>query len=145
MASTPRNSVDASGKVLFPRSYHDKRWSLRLQSRKNCLVRIDNSFFNQQTSPDLVWGNNDPLTNLKNHYVRLIPTQEVFPNRPNQTLDQNLYTFDLSYYPKDRGPYNYEFSSSVTPGISQGVIMMEVWKHLPLAGVVLCAVLITTI
>jgi len=120
MASTPRKSVDASGRVLFPEAemINDDRYGYN--RAKIAWYRIDNSFFNQQTSPDVVWNNSDPLTNLKNHYVRLIPTQEVFPNRPNQTLDQNLYTFDLTYSPKDRGPYNYEYSSSGT-GVSQGV------------------------
>ncbi len=121
MASTPRKSVDASGRVLFPEAelINDDRYGYN--RAKIAWYRIDNSFFNQQTSPDVVWNNPDPLTNLKSHYVRLIPTQEVFPNRPNQTLDQNIYTFDLTYSPRDRGPYNYEFSPSVTPGISQGV------------------------
>lgn len=121
LASTPRKSVDAAGHLLFPEAelIADDRYGYN--RAKISWYRIDNSFFNQQTTPDVVWNNSDPLTNLKSHYVRLVPTQEVFPNRPNQTLDQNLYTFDLSYSPKDRGPYNYEWSPSVTPGISQGV------------------------
>jgi len=121
LASTPRKSTDANGKVLFPEAdlIGDEKYGYN--RAKIAWYRIDNSFFNQQTCPDVVWNNTDPLTNLKSHYVRLIPTQEVFPNRPNQTLDQNLYTFDLSFNPKDRGPYNYEWSPSITPGVSAGV------------------------
>ncbi len=121
MASTPLKSVDASGRELFPEAALVADERAGYNRAKIAWYRIDNSFFNQQTCPDVVWNNTDPLTNLKNHYVRLIPTQEVFPNRPNQTLDQNLYTFDLTYSPRDRGSYNYEWSPSITPGVSAGV------------------------
>ena len=121
LGSIPRKATDASGKILFPEAdfINDERSGYN--RAKLAWYRIDNSFFNQQTCPDVVWNNPDPLTNLKSHYVRLIPTQEVFPNRPNQTLDQNLYTFDLSFNPKERGPYNYEADPGITPGVSQGV------------------------
>ncbi len=115
LASTPRYEP---GSHKFPEAnlIGDDRYGYN--RAKIAWYRIDNSFFNQQTSPGVVY--NTPA-NWQNHYVRLIPTQEVFPNRPNQTIDQNLYTFDMAYYPKERGPYNYEFSSSPTPGISAGV------------------------
>ncbi|HLP20166.1 MAG TPA: cell surface protein SprA, partial [Chitinophagales bacterium] len=121
LGSIPRRATDASGKVLFPEAEYIADERSGYNRAKLAWYRIDNSFFNQQTSPDVVWNNPDTKTNLQSHYVRLIPTQEVFPNRPNQTLDQNLYTFDLSFNPKERGPYNYEWSSGVTAGVSQGV------------------------
>lgn len=122
LASPPRNAVDASGKVMFPEASFIADERSDYNRAKIAWYRIDNSFFNQQTCPDIVWNNPDPLTNLKSHYVRLIPTQEVFPNRPNQTLDQNLYTFDLTFDPRQRGPYNYESKNSISPGsISQGI------------------------
>ncbi|MES2620608.1 MAG: cell surface protein SprA, partial [Bacteroidota bacterium] len=121
LASTPRNSVDMNNTIILSEGnlVSDERYGYN--RAKIAWYRIDNSFFAENNSPDVVKGNPDPLTNLRSHYVRLIPTQEVFPNRPNQTLDQNLYTFDLTYKPRERGPYNYEASSSPTPGISAGV------------------------
>lgn len=118
LASTPRGATRSNGSPLFPEAnlISDERYGYN--RAKLAWYRIDNSFFNQLTSPDVVYDNKE---NWQNHYVRLIRTQEVFPNRPNQTLDQNLYTFDLSYYPKDRGPYNYEASQAPTAGISAGV------------------------
>lgn len=42
-----------------------------------------------------------------NHYTRMIQVVEVFPNRQLQNMQpQNLATFDLAYYPSERGPYN---------------------------------------
>lgn len=121
LASTPRNSPNSSGQIMFPEASKVSDSTYGYNRAKIAWYRIDNSFFNQQTSPDVVYDNTDPYTNLKNHYVRLIPTQEVFPNRPNQTLDQNLYTFDVTYRPSERGPYNYESNAAPTPGVSQGI------------------------
>ena len=42
-------------------------------------------------------------------YTRLVTQEELFPNLslpPNILPD--LFTFDLSYYPEDRGPYNFD-------------------------------------
>ncbi|MFM7588207.1 MAG: cell surface protein SprA, partial [Bacteroidota bacterium] len=48
-----------------------------------------------------------------NHYMREVLVQEVFPNRQlanNQPV--NLPTFDLAFYPSEKGPYNFD----VAPG-----------------------------
>lgn len=118
LASTPRFAPGPDGRIMFPEADRINDSTYGYNRAKLAWYRIDNSFFVQQTSPDVVYNDQ---ANWKNHYVRLVPTQEVFPNRPNQTLDQNLYTFDLAYFPRERGPYNYEFSNSPTPGISQGI------------------------
>lgn len=44
---------------------------------------------------------------LRNHYVRMIPYNEVFQNRQANQINLNEITFDLAYYPEERGPYNY--------------------------------------
>ncbi|WP_240676168.1 T9SS outer membrane translocon Sov/SprA [Botryobacter ruber] len=44
---------------------------------------------------------------IKNHYVRGIPRDEVFPGRDPQIANTFEYPFDLAYYPRDRGQYNY--------------------------------------
>lgn len=44
---------------------------------------------------------------LKNHYVRPVDPQEIFPYRQ---LTQGIFyeqIFDVAYYPRERGPYNY--------------------------------------
>ena len=45
---------------------------------------------------------------LSNHYTRGIPRNEVFPNKDlGATGNGYEYTFDLAYYPGERGPYNF--------------------------------------
>jgi cell surface protein SprA len=44
---------------------------------------------------------------LKNHYIRSIGPQEVFPNRQLQAAATNLPVLDLAFYPHERGMYNY--------------------------------------
>lgn len=47
-----------------------------------------------------------------NHYVRSIRPQEIFPNQQNATsITLNTNTFDLAYYPAERGPYNYNVNA----------------------------------
>ncbi|WP_242693143.1 cell surface protein SprA [Sabulibacter ruber] len=44
---------------------------------------------------------------LENHYVRGVQRREIFPNRDPETNNTFEYTFDLAYYPSERGQYNY--------------------------------------
>ena len=58
-------------------------------------------------------SSNNPLANntasLSDPRIRQVFTNELFPQRTTNITDVQLPTFDLSYYPKDRGPYNYNF------------------------------------
>ncbi|GAB2771823.1 cell surface protein SprA [Hymenobacter luteus] len=65
---------------------------------------IDQTYYtNGQSKPQNV-GVND----LKNHYVRGIKRTEVFPNRDVGTTGNSFEaTFDLAYFPDERGQYNY--------------------------------------
>lgn len=66
---------------------------------------IDNAFY----------GNNSPqgnvgnlgISGLDNQYVRMIPPQELFPNRTVSVGVQGETTLNLNYFPAERGPYNY--------------------------------------
>ncbi len=45
---------------------------------------------------------------LNNHYTRGVPRNEIFPNKDlGATGNGYEYTFDMAYYPEERGPYNY--------------------------------------
>lgn len=60
--------------------------------------------------PDVESGeDSEPI----NHYVRSIQPQEIFPNQQNATsITLNTNTFDLAYYPAERGPYNYNVNAT---------------------------------
>lgn len=119
LASAPRGATNSAGKILFPEADRINDTTYGYNRARMAWYRIDNLFYNSQVSPDPVF--NTPA-NWQNHYTRLIPIQELYPNRPVQgQLNQNLFTFDLAFFPRERGPYNYEYSSSPTAGISQGI------------------------
>ncbi|MEO8710778.1 MAG: cell surface protein SprA [Parafilimonas sp.] len=47
------------------------------------------------------------LKELSDPRVRQVYTNELFPQRTTNITDVITSTFDLAYYPTDRGPYNY--------------------------------------
>ena len=68
---------------------------------------IDQLFYqkNNNISPRHI---RDDKEQLSNHYVRQVLEQQVFPNRLTESGQANiLTTFDLTFDPIKRGPYNY--------------------------------------
>jgi cell surface protein SprA len=55
-----------------------------------------------QNTPDNITDDD-----LKNHYVRPVPPDEIFPNKQFQQAVFQEQILDLAYYPYERGPYNY--------------------------------------
>ncbi len=61
----------------------------------------------------IIYQNNGPnvpeLTeaSLENHYSRFIPGDEIFKNRDRNIGIFSTPTFDMAYYPEERGMYNY--------------------------------------
>ncbi len=48
------------------------------------------------------------LTELSDPRVRQVFTNELFPQRTTNITDVQASTFDLAYYPSEKGPYNFE-------------------------------------
>jgi cell surface protein SprA len=48
------------------------------------------------------------LAELSDPRVRQVYTNELFPQRTTNITDVQASTFDLAYYPREKGPYNYE-------------------------------------
>jgi cell surface protein SprA len=40
--------------------------------------------------------------------VRQVYTNELFPQKTTNITDVQASTFDLAYYPSEKGPYNFE-------------------------------------
>ncbi len=73
----------------------------------------------------LTWYITDPSArdgnDNNNPYARLIQFQDIFPNRQLTPLEQsNLRPLDVTFFPRDRGPYNFEMPDGY-PGISEGL------------------------
>ena len=57
-------------------------------------------------------GTNNPLSDnaelLSDPRARQVYQKEIFPQRTTGFGESQLVTFDFAYYPKDKGPYNYD-------------------------------------
>jgi cell surface protein SprA len=60
-----------------------------------------------RNSPNNPLGGNPSI--ISDPRVRQVFTNELFPNKTTNITDVQLPTFDITYYPKDRGPYNYNY------------------------------------
>lgn len=69
-------------------------------------------------------GTNRTAQDNTNPYTRIIQQKELFTNRQVQPGQQQLFTFDLSYYPSERGPYNFDNRNGI-PGISNGFTVRD--------------------
>src|SRR5690606_1647500 len=55
-----------------------------------------------------------------NPYSRVMEYQDIFPNRQLTPLEQsNLRSFDVTIYPRERGPYNFDLPE---PGYENGLL-----------------------
>lgn len=103
LASTPVNSRDKSGNVLFPEATDNNKLSYGFNRAKLAWYIIE------PTLVDPIGGIPDYVKKDPNqHYIRLVQQQDVFPAKSNLTLQNALSTFDLTYYPMARGPYNFD-------------------------------------
>lgn len=77
---------------------------------------IDNIFYRSG-------GNSKPgnitQADLENHYVRAIRPQEIFKEQDRDQVNPNLPIFDLAFFPRERGMYNYN------PGLDQNGLLTD--------------------
>lgn len=52
------------------------------------------------------------LAELSDPRVRQVFTNELFPQRTTNITDVQAATFDLAFYPREKGPYNFETATS---------------------------------
>lgn len=119
ISSTPHGSRSGLNKVQFPESGLFDSLAYGFNRSKLIWYSLDPIFIdNNSATPPFVKDHPE----LKNsHYVRIIDEKEIFEKENQNLLNTRLATFDLAYYPENRGPYNYESSKDGIPGISKGV------------------------
>ncbi len=108
LASTPTGAVNKANQVLFPESANNDALSYGYNRAKLAWYFIE---------PTLIDGLNGTPAYVKNDpnqpYIRLVQQTDVFPTASYNTLQSSLSTFDLGYYPNQRGPYNFDASNRV--------------------------------
>ncbi|MEY3946325.1 MAG: cell surface protein SprA [Bacteroidota bacterium] len=114
LASTPFGATDRFGNIMFPEAsafdnidYGKNRAKLAWYNIEPILQEKRN--FNNPLRSDLV--------QLSDPRVRSVGQQEIFPRRTPDFGQSQLVTFDLAYYPKERGPYNYDAQNIESSGL----------------------------
>ena len=114
LASVPQGQPD-----LFPEAslYNDINYG---KNRAKFSWYVIDPLFHSKTS-SLTPGHIKGSDLQKNHLMRQVLVDEVFPNKQLGTGQlTNIPVFDISYYPKERGPYNFDvepsnYSSGLNP------------------------------
>jgi len=106
LASAPQRSQDANGNILFPEAEDHNALTYGYNRGKLAWYNIEQVL--QETR-----NQNNPLRNdlneLSKPETRQVYSSEIFPNRSTDIGQSLITTFDLAFYPKERGPYNFEY------------------------------------
>ncbi len=70
------------------------------------------------------------LAELSRPETRQIFQKEIFPKRSTQTGENLLTTFDIAFYPKDKGPYNFEYRNTRVNANGKLINPKEAWGGL---------------
>lgn len=113
LASTPYKATGAAGNELFPEAGLINNLDYGKNRAKLAWYNIE-PVLQERRSPNNPLGNN--LAELSDPRVRLVNRVELFPQATPDLGQNQLITFDMAYYPTERGPYNYDASSgSIDP------------------------------
>lgn len=111
LASTPVGATDRNGTVLFPESVENNNLIYGTNRARLAWYFLE---------PSLIDPNSGVPNYVKNspnqHYIRLVQQTEVFPQKSTVSLQNALSTLDLAYFPKDRGPYNFDVQGLTADG-----------------------------
>ena len=105
LASTPVGATNRNGAILFPEAELNNNLDYGKNRAKMAWYQIEQTLqqFRGQNNP--IGGNADFLSDPR---TRAVYQKEIFPQRTLGFGEAQLLTFDLAYYPTDRGPYNYD-------------------------------------
>ena len=110
LASTPQGATDENNAILFPEAGLFDSLTYGMNRAKLAWYNID-PLFNEQNNPSTPDHLSD--ADLSNHYTIQIDEKEIFPQADYETtVLTQLSTFDLAYYPTERGPYNFDLGGT---------------------------------
>ncbi|GAC1378822.1 MAG: cell surface protein SprA [Ginsengibacter sp.] len=109
LASTPAFSKDRSGSILFPEATLNNNLDYGKNRARLAWYQIEPNLQDPKSPNNPLKGNNAELSDPR---VRQISSSEIFPQRTVDFGQNQLVTFDLAYFPTERGPYNYDASAT---------------------------------
>ncbi len=107
LASTPNGATrpGVNGE-LFPESIESDSLKYGYNRAKLAWYNLDPLFTRDNSAtPSHIAGNDEEQDNP---YVIEVNERDIFPNKSFDGTFSNISTFDLAFYPKERGPYNFE-------------------------------------
>lgn len=106
LASTPQNQYD-----IFPEAASGTGLNYGKNRAKLAWYTIDNSVF--YNTNNAYRPSNIDQNELSKNSVRQVLETEIFPTKDIETgTPTNVSVLNLAYYPEERGPYNYDVTST---------------------------------
>ena len=106
LASTPQHQTD-----LFPEAAPNTGLSYGVNRAKLAWYTIDHTVFYDRNTT--IRPRNISADELSKHSVRQVLETELFPTKDIAAgTPTNISVLNLSYFPSDRGPYNYDVTPS---------------------------------
>ncbi|HZH67216.1 MAG TPA: cell surface protein SprA, partial [Flavisolibacter sp.] len=125
LASVPQKAMDRNGVELFPEA-------LLKDSLQSGYNRGKLAWYNIEPVLQEKRNSNNPLAKdldeLSKPETRQVLAQEIFPQRTQDFGQALINTFDLAFYPKEKGPYN--FQPNVNPATGQLLQPKKAWGGL---------------
>jgi cell surface protein SprA len=104
LASTPAHATDVNGNELFSEAVLNNNINYGKSRAKLAWYQIEQTL-QQYDAPNNPISSRDELSDPR---VRQIYQKEIFPQKTTGFGESQLVTFDMAYYPEEKGPYNYE-------------------------------------
>lgn len=116
LASAPKGMKDIYGQERFPEAKLSDSLPYGFNRSKLSWYTIDPVFYDKSNRNPL--SSSEMAKTNSNIYTRQFYSTEVYTNRQDPLLgNPPLGTLDLSYFPAERGPYNFETSpTSISKG-----------------------------
>src|SRR5690606_26350694 len=105
LAATPAGAIGPGGQELFPEADNNNSLDYGYNRAKLAWYFIEPTLVDGTGTGGIPgYVKSDP----NQHYIRLVQQQEVFPQKTYTQLQNALSTLDLAFYPRQRGPYNFD-------------------------------------
>ncbi|MEO6404433.1 MAG: cell surface protein SprA [Ferruginibacter sp.] len=127
LASTPSGALDINYNPIFPESALNNDLDYGKQRAKIAWYQIEQTL-QQYKGPNNPVGDNARL--LSDPRFRQVYQKEIFPQRTTGFGESQLVTFDLSYYPTQKGPYNFASKSTEINGLGNLLNPKSKWGGL---------------
>ena len=112
LASTPYSAFDVNGATILPNTNTVNDLSYGNDRAKLAWYQIEQNLQDKRATNNPMKNMPGFLDSISDFRTRLVTQNELFPNRTTGFGENLLPTFDLAFYPQERGPYNYDTRNS---------------------------------